>query len=590
LDSTESPTVGEEPESRRLRVFYHSAREFLRDLPSAERRFWALVVTTGVASGLGAVLLVKLLAFVQQVVWPPGKSLLDAVLQASSGHRVAVLTLAGVLVTIVSLILKRPLAGHGTAGVIESIWVNAGRYSLSRAVTNGIMAIIVVGMGAPLGREGALIAFGAGMGAWLARVGKSSDDQSRILVACGAASGIAAAYNVPIGAALFGLEVFLGSFAMELLGPIVIACVTSTALSRLLTEAHPSYVIPYYRLASPSELLRFVLIAPIIGVAAALFIRVTEKGAEWGGRVPQRGAIWLPIGAMALTGVVAVWYPQVLGNGYDVVNQALLGEIGWKLLLILPLLKLFVMASCTGAGVPGGLFTPTLFVGGLLGGLIGNVVQTIGPVAAPNGAYALIGMAGLLAGTTHAAVSTVLIILEMTRDYGVILPIMLTTVIAAGVSRMLEPESIYTGVLKRRNVKLPERPRPQWLKETRVGTMMVQGAATVELAVHFEEVLIRLIELPPGIDLYVVSEEGKYRGAIVLDTLKGHLPDRTVLAFTVAADLMDPTLEPLGHDDPLSRAAERFTSTWLDKLPVVDTNGRLLGTISKQDIFRHGHF
>jgi CIC family chloride channel protein len=468
--------------------------------------------------------------------------------------------------------------------------VKAGKYSLSRALTNGVTAIVVVGMGAPLGREGALISFGAGFGAWLAGVAKSSPDQSRILVACGAASGIAAAYNVPIGAALFGLEVFLGSFAMELLGPIVIACVTSTALSRVLTEAHPTYEIPYYRLAAPSELLRFVLIAPLIGLAAGLFIRVVEQGAQWGGQAPRRVAMWLPVGATALTGVIAIWYPQILGNGYDTVNHALLGEISWKLLLILPLLKLFVMATCSGAGVPGGLFTPTLFVGGLLGGLIGVLLQSVSPHAAPIGAYTLIGMAGLLAGTTHAAVSTVLIVLEMTRDYGIILPMMLTTVIAAGVSKLIEPESIYTGVLKRRKVQLPERPRPQWLRETHIGSMLRTEFSTVDPAEPFEAVLLKLLSLPPGRDLYVVAKDGTYKGAIILDALKGNLPDRSSLGFAVALDLMDPALEPLRHDQPLSAAATRFTVTWLDKLPVVDAQGRMIGTFSKQDLFRRGQF
>src|SRR5262249_53899601 len=198
------------------RLFYRSLLEFVRDLPGTQKRFWMLVILTGLAGGLGAVLLLEVLNFVQDLAWPQGATFLESVREATPFRRVFVTGLAGVLVAIASLIIREPLRGHGTAGVIEAIWAKEGKVPLVRTLIRGFMSIVAVGMGAPLGREGALLQTGAATGSKLGETLRVPADQVRLLVACGAASGIAAAYNVPIGAALFGLEVFLGSFALEL--------------------------------------------------------------------------------------------------------------------------------------------------------------------------------------------------------------------------------------------------------------------------------------------------------------------------------------------------------------------------------------
>ncbi len=398
------------------RVFYTSLRDFLRDMPRVEQRFWALVILTGGLSGLAAVVLNLALRGIEALAWGPEGSLLERVAAASGWRIVGVLVLAGVFVSCLSIVLRRPLGGHGTAGIIQSIWSADGTYSLRQALLRGIATITVVGMGAPLGREGALISAGAGTGSALGRRFGVSTNQIRILAGCGAAAGIASAYNVPIGGALFGLEVILGSFALELFGPIVVSTVTATIVSRVLLESHPAYAIPYYRMNEPLEILSFVLLAPLFGLASVVFIRGIEAFANLQSRVPHSVRYVLPPLVLAATGVAAVWLPGLLGNGYDTVNKALLGELPLVLLLTLPFAKLLASAVCAGAGVPGGLFTPSLFFGALLGGALGMAVQSVWPDAAPLGAWSLVGMAAVLAGTTHAAVSSVLIIFEMTRD------------------------------------------------------------------------------------------------------------------------------------------------------------------------------
>ncbi len=572
------------------RLFYRSVLEFLRDLPGTAQRFWVLVIATGVASGVGAALLLGLLKFVQGIAWPAGETLLASVTAASPVRRVIVTALAGVIVSAAAFAMREPLRGHGTAGVIEAIWVKAGQIPFLRTLGRGFASIVAVGMGAPLGREGALLQTGAAAASLMGRQLKISADQLRLLVACGAAAGIAAAYNVPIGAALFGLEVFLGSFALELFGPIVVSCVVATALSRILISDHPSYVIPDYKLLAPKEILLSAAFGPILGVASAFFIRAINGVSDALEGAPKRLVPFLPVIGMATVGVAAIWLPHVLGNGYDSVNLALFDQLPLWMLLVLPVAKLFATSLTAGSGIPGGLFTPSLFYGGMLGGALGKLVLYVWPGSAPSGAYALLGMAGVLAGTTHASISSVLIIFELTGDYNVILPLMLTSVLSTATSRRLSPESLYTSVLRRRNISLPESPKPQWLRTTTVKSLMVPDAVRVPPSARFDEIVVWLLELPPGSDLYVTTADGKLLGVIVLESLKGHLPDHSLLGMTVAADVMDTGIRPASPDLTLSELAARFAETSLERLPVVDAENNLLGTVSKGDVLRRGTF
>jgi chloride channel protein, CIC family len=571
-------------------VFYRSLREFLRQLPGQAQRFWVLVFATGAVAGLGAVLLFTLLRLVEQRAWPLAGSFLSSVQSASPLRRVLVPTLAGLLISAVSLLARWPVGGHGTSGILEAVWLRRGRLALGRALARGALSIVAVGMGAPLGREGALLQTGAAAGSWLARHFGLTASQARLLVACGTAAGIAAAYNVPIGGALFGLEVILGSFALDLLGPIVVSCVVATIVSRTLVSAQPSYMIPQYLLLQPTQVLLGLGLAPLLGVASALYVRVLGWAEVRLHLLPAWAmAVAGPV-ALALVGAAAIQFPQLLGNGYDTVNASLLGGMPLALLLALPLLKLAATALCAGAGVPGGLFTPSLFYGALIGGAFGSLVDRIWPAAGSPGAFALIGMAGVLAGTTHAAVSAVLIIFEMTGDYGVILPLMLSAALAAATSRALERDSLYTAPLRRRGVRLPAMPRPNWLRSTQVTTLMSPDAECVSPTTPFPVLLSRLLALPRGHDLYVCTSDRELLGAVVMDDLKGTISEAANLSMIVAADVMDRRPPAITASMSLAEVAARFANTDLDRLPVVDHQNRLLGTISIRAILRSGTF
>jgi chloride channel protein, CIC family len=571
-------------------LFFRSLRDFLRVLPGAAQRFWVLVIATGALSGLGSGALLLGLSWVQRLAWPPADRFVEAVAAAPPWRRILVPALAGVLVGIVALVSRKPLGGHGTARIIEAIWHRNRELSLGRALLRGGISIAAVGAGASLGREGALVQTGAAAGSFLATRLRVSEPQARVLVACGAASGIAAAYDVPIGGALFGLEVLLGSFALELLGPIVVSCVVATAVARTLPVPHPTYVIPEYALLDPSELLLGLLLAPLLGLASAIYVRVMGWVEDRFDRLPRWTAPLLPVLGLAAVGVVALRYPQIPGNGFDTVHELLLGAVPLELLLVLPIMKLLASALCAGTGVPGGLFTPSLFYGAAIGALAGELLARVAPGLAPPGALALVGMAGVLAGTTHAAVSSVLILFEMTGDYGVILPLMLCAAIAAATSRAIEPDSLYTAPLRRRGVALPELPRPEWLRTTPIAALVTSGAEAIAPTLPFEAVVKKLLALDPGHDLYVVDAEGALLGVIQLDSLKGTISDQADLGMIVAADVVDRSVEPLTTAMTLAEVAARFGGSDLERLPVVDGARRLVGTVSMRDLLARGTF
>jgi CIC family chloride channel protein len=590
LAGAEADVAGVEHPAERP-IYYRSLREFLRQLPGVSKRFWVLVVATGVVSGAGAVGLLALLRLVRRLAWGDAATFLAAFAGSSPVRRVAVPALGGVLVTVMMLLAGGRLGGHGTSGIVEAIWLKRGRMPLGRSLLRGVVSIVAVGMGASLGREGALLQTGAASGSWLAARFQLTARQARLLVACGAASGIAAAYNVPIGGAIFGLEVLLGSFALELLGPIVVSCVTATMIARLVIGASPTYATPGYALLKPMELVVGLAMAPVLGAASALYIKVLGWTEVQLFRLPRWLGVLLPPVAMALVGAAALRFPDLLGNGYDTVEATLLGKTPLLLLVALPFLKLAATALCAGSGVPGGLFTPSLMYGALLGGALGELAHRLYPgLGAPASAFAMVGMAGVLAGTTRASVSAVLIIFELTGDYGVIVPLMLCAFVAAATSRALEPESLYTAPLRRRGVQLPELPRPDWLRVTPIAEIVRPEFATVPPGMPFKAVLTKLITLPPGEDLYVVGEGGGYLGAITLDGLKSHIGEEEHLPMIVASDVIDRSVRPLTTSMRLSDAAARFVEAVGEQLPVVDEHARLVGTASKRDLLRRGRF
>jgi len=406
--------------------------------------FWFAVLLTGVGTGVAAAALTRLLELVQRMVWGgSGTNLLESAQQANAWRHVLVLLGAG-LVTGAGQILLRHLSSANGIDTTAAIWFYAGRMPAWRTLGSAVLSVMIVGMGVSLGREGAPKQAGAVFANFFADRMRLSDEQRRLLVACGAGAGMGAAYGVPLGGALFSLEVMRGLLALRYVLPALFASLVATAISWIVLPDAPTYLIPSY--ASSTSCLVWALIAgPIMGVASVGYVRAVT----WAYRSKPQGwhRLLRPVLGLGLLGVVSIWFPQSLGNGRDISQLAFTGQAAPALLLILVLLRPAATMLCVSSGAPGGLFTPSLTVGALLGAVLGQAWSWFWP-GVPPGLFALLGAAAVLAATTQGPISTVVLMMELTgRDRSFILPMLLAVATATLVARTIEPRSIYDARL-----------------------------------------------------------------------------------------------------------------------------------------------
>src|SRR6266704_1890216 len=295
----------------------------LRTRPPGEKRFLVMVPLTGVATGFAAIALVRLLGLAQGLFWGSRHELLQHALLLPAWQRFAIPTFGGALVGLIILIARQPVGGPGTAGVIEAVAQRGGYLPFGRSLIKALATLVTVATGGSLGREGPLVRMGAAIGSLFGRRFQLGGNRINILVGCGAAAGIAAAYNAPIGGALFALEVILGNFALESFGPIVVASAIGTVISRHLISAYPAYTPPpHTTLVTGWELWHYFAMGIGIGIASAIFI-LALKGVETGFKRISIPDWTKPIVGFALVGLIGLWKPHVFGNGYDTTNALL---------------------------------------------------------------------------------------------------------------------------------------------------------------------------------------------------------------------------------------------------------------------------
>ncbi len=559
---------------------------WLRTRRPGEKRFLLLVPLTGAATGFAAVALVRVLAWMQRRFWGSGHELVQPALALSPAHRFLAPLIGGALVGLIVLVTRQAVRGHGTAGIIEAVTRRGGFIPLGPTLIKEAATIVTVASGGSLGREGPLVRVGAALGSVLGRRFKLGGHRLKILVGCGAAAGIAAAYNAPVGGAMFALEVILGNFALESFGPIVVASVVGTIISRTMISAYTAYSPPAYTaMTSGWELGHYLFMGLLIGLASALFI-LALRGAEKGfDRIPL--PIWAkPVVGFALVGLIGVRFPQVFGNGYDTVNLVLREAIPLELILVLPILKVAATALTMGSGGSGGLFTPTLFVGSVLGSAYGSWCHEIFPAGTSSpGAYALVGMGAMLAGTTQAPLTAILTIFELTGDYQILLPLMFSCAVATVVGRLLHRESIYTEVLAERGVRVGGRVEELVMDSIQVRDVMRPGAPPVRDQDSLEEVLKRLLAEGRK-ELFVVDAHDRFLGTITLAELSEYLGRPDALHEARAAEVLYTEVPVLTLDDRLSEAIGRWSQVSRDRLPVVDgpDTRRFVGELSAGDI------
>lgn len=357
----------------------------------------------------------------------------------------------GLFAGLLGILVARAPAGQGVADVMEAVVLGRVRLSMRVTLLKSLSSWLAIVSGGSLGREGPLIQFGGAAGKWLSDRLELSMDRTRVLIAAGTAAGFAAAYNTPLAAVLFVLEVVLGVVALDTVVPVLIATVIASALTRAIVGEGPIYGVRAFYLASPQELLAFAG----LGVGAALGAQGFMRLLSWGEKLfrhPSLPPPWRSALGGLLAGLLIAVLPEVAGNGYEPLNALLNGQFALGFTLWLLVGKCLATTASVSSGNPGGVFTPTLLVGGALGFTYAKLLGSTGWELGPAGGYALVGMAAATAATTHAPLMAAVMVFELSGDYAIALPLVLATAIATSCSRHLRRDSIYTAELSQRGV------------------------------------------------------------------------------------------------------------------------------------------
>ena len=419
--------------------------------------FWLAVALTGVCAGLGAAALTWLFKSVQELAWGAAEPsmLIEAARDASPSHHVAILLGAGLVTVFGQWLMTRLTSGNGIE-ITEAIWFQAGRMPAFRTLGSAALSIVIVGMGASLGREGGPKQAGAVFGNLFSDLRRLPDEQRRLMVAIGAGAGMAAVYSVPLGGAIFALEVLRGALALRLVVPALAAALVATKTASFVVPNAPLYSVPAYPVP-PDVYLWAIVASPLIGLASIAFVRAIAWADH--ARPSDWRRLVAPPAVFAAIGLFSIVFPELLGNGQDLAQALFKGPLAPFALCALVALRPIATVASAASGAPGGLFTPSLTFGALVGSALGGLWLWIHP-GGSIGLYALLGAGAMLAATTQGPISSLVLMMELTGEARAFaLPMLTAIVLATATARLIERRSIYEARLTDEQVEARLRAR-----------------------------------------------------------------------------------------------------------------------------------
>lgn len=474
--------------------------------------------------------------------------------------------------------------GSGVPQTKAALYAREGRITLVTVLGKFFCTSATLASGIPLGREGPAVQVGAGLASVLGRWLGLSQEKVKALIPIGASAAIAAAFNTPMAAVLFSLEEVVGDLHAPVLGSVVLASATSWAVLRLLLGNNPLFRVPQYQLLNPWELGIYAMLGVAGGFVSVAFTKLLLWIRAHFLKFPRRTEWFQPAAGGVMVGIMGWFVPQVLGVGYKHVGEALNGGMALKLMALLLVLKLVAVATCYGSGNAGGIFGPSLFLGAMLGGVVGNVANHFFPhtVGTP-AAYALVGMGTAFAGIVRAPMTSVLMIFEITRDYAVIVPLMISNLVSFFISSRLQPKPIYDELALQDGIHLPRAEARQQEGQRQVNQAMREAREILNAEMTIQEALEQAKS--SEFRAWPVSDERGVVGVISLRSIQEAAEEggatRTLLEFVDKGDF------PHVHvDHPLHVALERMGASQLDLLPVVSRANvhQLRGVVMRQDV------
>lgn len=538
--------------------------------------FLALSVVIGILAGLAAVLFTL-------AIERADATLLGVA--PSSMRTFAIPALVSILTGFLLATLFRGVRGSGVPQTKAAFHLHGGRIPARVPLGKFFVGVLCIGSGHSLGREGPSVQIGAGIASVVGQQLRLSPARIRDLVPVGAAGALAAAFNTPIAAVLFALEEIIGDLNATLLGSTVLASVASVVVARSILGNEPLFHVPAYHLVHPAELVGYAALGVVGGIVSLIFCKGLLGVRSAFLRLPRSTLVFQPAMGGVVIGATLLLVPQVRGVGYEYVDQALNGGLVLRAMLVLCFVKLAATVVSYSSGNAGGIFAPSLFIGAMLGGTVGTLINRMAafPTAEP-GAYALVGMGTLFAGIIRAPMTSVFMIFEITQDYQIIIPLMVANLLSYVISRRYQPVAVYEALLRQDQIHLPSganRERPEWTASDLMSTApaFLPADMTVDAAYQLGET--------DGRHAHLVGHREGFLGVITAEQL------RTVRdaggGAGMVASAVDESFVHVHPDHPLDTVLERFAEAD-GLLPVVSRAAarRVEGVITVDDITRFG--
>jgi CIC family chloride channel protein len=535
----------------------------------------ALAIVIGALAGLAVVAFILVTERLGARLFPSNVSVLRRILSPALGS------------LIVGYVLVRffpDARGNGVTQTRAALYSSDARITLHAVVGKFLCTSATLASGIPLGPEGPSIAVGAGIASVLGRKLGLSTERVRSLIPVGAAAAIAAAFNTPIAAIIFSLEEIVGDLHAPVLGSVVLASATAWMVLRLSLGNEPLFHVPQYELAHPLEFAIYAVLGVAAGVVSGIFIRLQLAIRAQFRRLPAR-TLWIqPFAGGIAVGLVGFFVPQILGVGYDHVSALLNGEMAIRLAALLIVLKLITVVASSGTGNAGGIFAPVLFIGAMLGGTIGGVSHMLLPnhTASP-GAYALVGMGALFAGIIRTPMTSVVLVFEITRDYAIIVPLMIANLVSYFVSRKVMHQSLYEGLTRQDGIHLPSSEDRSRGDQRRVFQILRPAQDTLPVSMTVAEALVATEQSHAR--SWLAMDGGSVRGVVSAAQLRNLVADGK--GDDELVGICDSLVLPhLHRDHSFDVALERMGHSGLDQLPVVNRFNihELLGVVHLEDI------
>jgi chloride channel protein, CIC family len=455
--------------------------------------------------------------------------------------------------------------GSGIPQTKFAIFINNGRISLRTVLGKFFCCATSLASGIALGREGPSVQIGAGIASVLGRRFGLSTANVKALVPVGCSAALAAAFNTPIAAVLFSMEEILGDLHAPVFGSVVISSATSWMVLHLILGDEPLFHVPAYQLVNPFEFVIYGLLGVVGGLASVCFVKLLLRIRILFRRLPGKTRWAQPVAGGLVVGLLGWFMPEVLGVGYDYVERVLGGDFPLRTVAILAVLKIVATATCYSSGNAGGIFGPSLFIGAMVGGTVGSVAHALFPTITANpGAYALVGMGTAFAGIVRTPLTSVIMIFEMTRDYSIIVPLMISNLVSFLISQRLQRAPIYEALALQEGVSLPSAESRKEIEDLRVSDIMQPGAEPLPATMDVGTAGQRLQEMARN--AWPVGQRDRLQGIVTVRELnEAQVPDAFLRDIVRTGDEYIFVYE----DHPISYALNRMGSAGIDAIPVV---------------------